>query len=121
MRQQGNAKLILIGCGGCLGVVVVAAVVVTYLGWNIFSDQAKDALAANPVVQEHLGEVHSISVDLEATGDAEGSDVFVFRVEGSRASGTVTAEFITVDDATEELGSGTLVLDSGETYPLLPE
>ncbi len=117
MKQQGGIVPLLIGCGA---MIVIAVVVVAFLGWNLFSDQAKDALATNPVIQEHIGEVRSISVDLEGTGDAPGGDVFVFRIEGSRTSGTVTAEFVTVDADTEEIRSGTLELDSGETYPLVP-
>ena len=35
--------------------------------------------------------------------------------------GTVTAECITIDADTEEVASGTLKMDSGETYELVPD
>lgn len=106
----GFILLSLVGIGG-LG----------FRGWDLFTDQAKEALDKNSVILQHVGEIDRIEMDVTATGDAEGEDVFVFRVAGSRGTGVVTAEFITVDADTEEIGSGTLRLSSGETYDLLAQ
>lgn len=95
---------------GCCGFV--------FWGYGLFTDQAKDALNDNPVIQEHIGEIEEIETDFTATGNAEGEDVFVFRIKGSKGSGVVTAEFISTGPESEEVRSGTLELDSGETYDL---
>jgi len=89
-----------------------------FWGWGVFADQAKEALNNNPVIQQHIGEVDEIELDFAATGEVEDEDVFVFRIEGSKGSGVVTAEFVSVDADTEEIRSGTLQLSSGETYDL---
>lgn len=87
--------------------------------FGLFAEQAKEAIQNNSVVQEHIGEVDQIKWKLIATGMADGADEFVFRVEGSKADGVISAEFISVDENTEEIGSGTLQLSSGEIYDLL--
>jgi hypothetical protein len=104
----GFILLSLVGIGG-LG----------FRGWDLFTDQAKEALDKNSVILQHVGEIDRIEMDVTATGDAEGEDVFVFRVAGSKGTGVVTVEFVTVDVYTEEICFGTLRLSSGETYELL--
>lgn len=104
----GFILLSLVGIGG-LG----------FRGWDLFTDQAKEALDKNSVILQHVGEIDRIEMDVTATGDAEGEDVFVFRVAGSKGTGVVTVEFVTVDVYTEEIRFGTLRLSSGETYELL--
>jgi hypothetical protein len=86
--------------------------------WNGFVRQAQTALNANPVVIEHIGRIDQIDSDWKATGDAEGDDVFAFRVSGKKGSGLVVAEFETVDADTEELRGGSLTLASGEKFQL---
>ncbi len=90
-------------------------------GWNIFVDQAKVAIGRNPIALQHIGDIQKIESDFLATGEAEDVDTFVFRVQGTKGSGTVTAQFVSVDTGMEEIVSGTLRLASGETYRLIPE
>ena len=105
-------------------IVVLAVVVVvglgglTFWGWGMFRDQARDAMNRNPVIQRHIGRITAIELNFTETGDAEDEDVFVFDITGTNGSGTVTARFLSVGSDTEELGSGTLRLSSGQTYDL---
>lgn len=117
MAEKQNRLLIVIV--GFIFIILVGISLLGFWGWNIFTDQAKDAFNQNPVILFHIGEVDKINIDLIATGDAEGDDVFVFRIEGSKGSGVVTAEIITLDDGTEGIRSGWIILPSGDSYDLL--
>lgn len=76
----------------------------------------------DPVVQQQCGDIQSVNIDFMATGEEKenqgGRDVLVFRVKGSKASGTVLG--FTNDDPDGErlFGSGELRLDSGETFTI---
>ena len=105
---------------GAVAVLLLGLAGLGYWGWTLFTEQAKQALNDNPVIQEHIGEIDKLTLDFEATGNAKGEDSFVFRIEGSRGSGVVTADFVSVDDDTEEIRAGTLKLESGETHDLMP-
>jgi len=110
--------------GIVVGVVLFAVLLCCgglWLGKRMFDDQVKAALQENPVVTEHIGTIQEAEMDLEGTGNAEGEDAFVFRLRGSKGSGVVTAEIVTVDGDTEEVVSGTLRMDDGATYDLVPE
>jgi len=122
-NRRGNAILVLTIVGIILLVGLMCcggmAAFLTF-GWGIFTEQAKDAMNENAVIQEHIGRVTSIESNFLASADEDNENVFVFEVEGSKGTGTVTAEFITVDDDTEEIRSGTLELPSGDVYELVP-
>lgn len=105
--------------GGGLTVVLLCAGLGWY-GWSVLSEQYRVAMNRNPVIVEHLGEVREIEIDLGATGDEPGEDVFVYRAIGAKGTGVVTAEFHTVDDDNEEIISGTLELPDGRTFDLMP-
>ncbi len=109
-----------LGAAGCGLLVLLGTAGVVFVGWNLFQDQAEKALDANPVIRQHVGEIERIEADLVASALAEGVDDFVFRIEGTKGTGVVAAEFVTIDADTEEIRSGTLRLSSGETYELLP-
>ena len=122
-RAAGKANVLLI-VGAVVAVVVVLVVVVGLIGlwrWGagLFEAQIKDVLATNPVIIKHLGDVVECKMDLAASGEAEGDEVFVFNVTGSKGNGVVTAECVTVDADTEQITSGTLRLASGETVDLM--
>ena len=57
---------------------------------------------------------------LSITDTDDGEDVFVYRLEGSKGRGVLTAETITIDEYTERVTWGILRLESGETYDLFP-
>lgn len=114
-EKQNTLLFIILGCAALIAAGVSA---VGYWGWSLFTDQAREAFNQNQVIVHHVGEVQMIHVDLMATGDEESEDVFVFRVQGTKGTGVVTAEFVTVDEETEGILSGTLTLPSGETIDL---
>jgi hypothetical protein len=115
--------LVVLGILGVLGAGTCAAC--GFFLYSQFSDmfgqQVVAALEGNEVFDEHIGEVHEISIDLMATGEEDASDVFVFRVEGSRGSGRLVVQTLTVDDETEEVLSGRIELSDGSVFDLFPE
>jgi len=119
--STNQVKILVLSALGLLLVGVLAVGGFVYFGWGLFTDQVRAVLDANPVVQEHVGVVEELEFEFEATGEYEDPDVFVFRVSGPRGSGLVSAKLVSVDADTEELQSGTLHLDSGEVFELLPE
>ncbi|MDG2525107.1 hypothetical protein P6166_07030 [Stenotrophomonas sp. HITSZ_GD] len=87
-------------------------------GWKIFAGQAQQALQAQPAVQEHIGTIQDMHVDLVATGHAVGAEEFVFRLDGDRGDGKVLANFVSVGAAREIITEGVLTLDNGARYEL---
>ncbi|MBS7457026.1 hypothetical protein [Coralloluteibacterium stylophorae] len=87
-------------------------------GMRMFQEQAQAALQADAAVAEHIGEIMVLEMDADATEAAPGEDTFVFDIAGSRGSGRVVADFITIDADTEQLGPGTLRLDDGRAIRL---
>lgn len=81
----------------------------------------RESLAENPVIDEHIGDVQSFEMEKLATLDHEDEDVFIFRVEGSKGSGTITATCLTGDDGGHQAYSGELVMDSGDRFDLFPD
>jgi hypothetical protein len=81
---------------------------------------ARRDIQDNPVILEHIGSINEIEIDFAASDKDAGADVFVYRLEGSRGPGILTAETITVDEYTERVTWGILRLESGETYELFP-
>lgn len=104
------------------GLLVVALVIglmgwAVSWGWGLFEDQAQAALQADPVVQAHIGQIREMELELVATGNAKGSDEFVFKLEGSRGSGTVIAELSSTVDS-EDIRDGELTMADGTRYAL---
>lgn len=108
--------LMVLGCLGIVGIVGLG-----YWGLSVVTDQAMAALNDNPVVQQRVGRITELDVDWTGTGLEEGENVFVFEFTSAKATGVVTAAFITIDLETEKVVSGKLELSSGETYDLFPE
>ena len=99
--------------GGLLLVLAMTALVA--FGWSLFSDQARAALQRDPVITEHIGTIAEMSVNFTATGEAEGSDEFVWDLEGDKGSGRVVAQLVTDNDG-EALAGGTLTMADGRSF-----
>ncbi len=97
----------------------LTAVALGSLGCQMLEEQMADAMRANPVIQAHIGDLKSYEMDMLRTGNEPGENVFAFRVEGTKGSGLVVAEFITVSAEEEEIASGVLEMDSGEVFDLM--
>ncbi len=95
--QIGRRKLVVIGITGFTLLILVAIGGLVFWGRGLFVDQAKEAFNDNSVIHQHIGAVDEIEVDFTATARADGEDVFVFRIEGPKETGVVTAELVSVD------------------------
>lgn len=91
------------------------------LGLDVFANDVESELRDNPVIIEHIGRIDELEVDLTASLSTEEEDDFVFKVRGTKGSGLIHATCVTIDDGTEEVTSGTIQLESGETLDLFPE
>jgi hypothetical protein len=117
-------KVLIFGCGGCAVIVVLATVfggwALMKLGLGVFADEVENELRTNPVITEHIGRIEEFELDLSSSIAAEGDEDFVFHVSGTKGSGLVTATCVTNEDGVEEVVSGTIQLESGETLDLFP-
>lgn len=65
-----------------------------YFSVGVLSNEVKNQLAQDPVIQQHLGDVKSVSVNIMAAAEDKqknnrGGNVLAFDVQGSKASGVV--------------------------------
>jgi hypothetical protein len=101
-------------CGGaCVGVV----------NWAL-DDTARtvrEGLADNPVIREHIGEVHSFKMQKWASMMHDNDATYLFRIEGSLGSGTITADCWSDDEGNDRAYSAELTLDNGESFELIPD
>ncbi|MCC4621028.1 hypothetical protein LL965_13360 [Xanthomonas cassavae CFBP 4642] len=110
----------ILACASLFGVVVLAAAMwLVDTGWSVFTGQARSALQDDAVVQEHIGQIRSMRVDLLRTGMAPGGEEFVFDVEGDRGAGRVKATWVSAGADQEILSDGVLTLRDG-TESTLP-
>lgn len=86
-----------------------------------FARQVRIDLEDHAIIEEHIGEIEEIRYD-EPRSMAETDDVvFVFQLTGSKSNGTLRAACITVAKDEEDVISGELTLESGETVQLFPD
>ena len=80
-------------------------------------------LNTNPVVQEHLGEVTKLDMDMNAMMNAQ-DGIVIFNASGTKANGVLKVKEINVEmdngQTTGDLGGGTLTTNDGQTYELTP-
>jgi len=116
-KMSGCALAAIIG-----GVVVVLMIAgcgaIGFFGLKIFNDQVTEALNQNPVILEQIGEVEKLKMDFQSTG-AAGAEEFGYKIEGPLGKGKVIVELDTVDAETEEIISGKLTMEDGQTYDLM--
>ncbi|MBT2115754.1 hypothetical protein KK141_08490 [Dyella sp. LX-66] len=115
-RKRVPLWLILLGS---LIVAIVAAVGgLAWWGWLAFEKQAVVAMAADPVIAEHIGNIRSSEFDWTLTSSEPDEDTFAFHLKGERGSGTVVARFITEDADSETIDGGVLIMQDGSRIPL---
>ena len=95
-------------------------------GWAAFggalqmnADAVAKAVRDNPVVQEHVGDITSITLNFEetATASEEAPERFAYDVKGSKGSGLLVVENNN-DINAMEIYYGELILPNGEVYDL---
>jgi hypothetical protein len=121
--RKGRRLPLLIGIGiaaalllstTCVGGLVMLGV----FGLGIVTSHVEAALRGNERLRRHVGEVRDFELDWSKSFAEPGEDTFVYRVQGSRGSGLVRAESLTVED-TEQVVWAELVLPSGEVIELV--
>ncbi|PPU38272.1 hypothetical protein [Xanthomonas arboricola] len=121
-KRRSGVTLGLIGLAACVvlfGMVILGALGwLIVFGWSLFADQARAALQDDAVVQEQIGRIHTMRVDLVRTGLAPGDDDFVFTVEGDRGRGRVHATWVSGGSEREILSDGVLTMHDGSEYTL---
>ena len=87
-------------------------------GVGLFAEQAQVALQRHPAISEHLGRLETVEFNFMATGEASGSDEFVFDVVGEHGRARVLAQMATVDADNEVVAGGVMTLDDGSEIRL---
>lgn len=116
-----NKKLIIL-----LSVIIVliwSSIFYLYQSWrklsDDFSEEVKIQLNSIPLIQDHIGEINSIEIDLSETGLLDNPDTFVFQIEGNKSNGVTYINLKTDTEIGQKIISGTLYLPSGESFKLL--
>ena len=119
----GNTWLWVLGIiAGLMLVSMVACCGVVWYGGSQFSnfvaEAAMEEFADDPAVIEHIGEITeskmNISEAISASSEEENIAVMVFTVKGDKGSGKILHK---TDNSSGSV-TATLVMDSGEEYPL---
>ena len=124
-QKKSNVWLWVLGTIGVLG--VVGALVCC--GGGYFAYQAgtgmmaeifKEQLSGNPVIEEHIGTIESMSMNLGATSaNAEKSPGSIaFDIGGSKGSGTILIQQQPGADGQPGIGSAELILADGSRHAI---
>lgn len=103
---------------GLVAGIVAAVGGLAWWGWQAFEQQATTAMAADPVIAEHIGAIRHTEFDWAATSAEPDDDTFAFHVTGERGSGLVVARFITENADVESIDGGVLIMQDGTRIPL---
>ena len=115
----GVGGVILVGCCGCAGIAWWGM----GAGMGMVAQQIRPSLDADPVVQEHIGEIEEFDWNLMATGEASekktgGEDVIVWDVKGSKGAGQISGTVDQGGGGGVKLKNGKLKMKSGEEFNL---
>lgn len=121
----GIGGVALLVCCGCAGTMYFGGSSIMNAALTAAAEEVRPSLAADPVVQEHIGEIESVTVNFSSmmaeaqanqkAGNAE--QRMVIDIKGSKANG----QAVGVMDAgpPPKLRNGELRVN-GQTYPLTP-
>ena len=121
-----------IGAGCIISIIVVVLLVIggmTFMffkGMDMAAEEVRKAVQDDPVIQQHLGEITEIDLNLSATGQApenqnkgEGDkhSFLVLDVVGTKGEGTLTVKMVQSGEAMT-FSDGKLKMADGQTYDL---
>lgn len=118
----GIAAFVIIGCCGCGGLMWWGGTAALQVAAN----QVKPQLAADPVIQEHVGNLQTAEISVQAyiseagknpRHQQAGRDIAI-KVKGDKGSGLVVCKIDQSNPGQPRVVNGELVLPSGESYPL---
>ncbi len=132
-QSSGNKKWILFGCGGCLGLLVIAAIAVGFFFWSITGVLKKsepylaglNTAQASPEVQGALGtpiEAGFFTTGAVTSSNAESTAALVVRLAGPNGKGTLIIEGSKSGGGAWQYSKQQVVVDgSSQIIDLLPE
>ncbi len=89
-------------------------------GWDVFTEDARIALQRNPTIQERIGTISEMRLDLTGTGKNVHPEDFVFNLTGDRGEGRVRARLQSTASG-ERILEGELRMKDGSKWPLAPD
>jgi hypothetical protein len=123
-KRSKKGAFFALGCGGCAVITFITIIgggwFFVQFGMAVLADQVQAELQDNPVVIEHLGRIENFEMEMMKSMSTSIEDEYIFRAEGTKDSGVITAICITLDSETEDVTSGTLQVSSGEIFDLFP-
>ena len=125
--QQGSSRIWL-WVLGTVGVLVVLAALVCcgggYFVWQFGSEalarSVREDLQGNPVIEEHIGEIESVQMNLQATAQEQENvpNSITFDIEGTQGEGRLVV--LQQAGAEGTISSAVLVLPDGTRHQVLP-
>ena len=93
-KKSSNTLLWVLGILGVLGLGGLAVCcgggyMMYSWGTNMIAQEMQPRIENDPAVQEHIGEIQSMSFDFGATQQRQADEVMVFSVSGTKGSGQV--------------------------------
>jgi len=107
---------------GILGVLTVGGALVCcggsyfafQFGTQVVAEAVKTSISADPAIQEHIGDITDISVNLTATGAVGGGNKMVLDLKGEKGTGQVEVVMAGGGPDGQTLQSCVLILPNGE-------
>lgn len=126
-RKQGSKTWIwILGILGLLG--VVGALVCCGGGYALFNvgtgmlaEAYKTQLAGNPVIEEHIGQIESMDMNLTKTaqeGQNSKQEMLAFDITGTKGSGTIMIKQDKSGGDGTGIESAELILSDGSRHPV---
>lgn len=103
---------------GGIAVLLLAMAGCGWYAWKKVAGIMRDGVQSNPVVQEHIGTIQTMTLDTDAAAKAGTPGTMVFRVTGSKGEGQVRFTMDTTGGKGKATLRGSLTMKNGETYPL---
>lgn len=115
----GVAGVLVLICCGCMGLAYFGGGKAMNATMDLVGREIRPSLEADPVIQEHIGEIQSLSGDFGATiqeSQKSGNQgEMVFNIRGTKGEGVVIGK---PDQEAKRLEDGRLRMSTGEEFPL---
>ena len=125
VQKKSNTWLWVLGILGALGVVGAlvccgGSFFAYKAGTGMIAEAFKEQLSGNPVIEEHIGTIDSMNLNLSATGEYGQSSPgsMAFDISGSKGSGTILIKQQPGADGQPGIGSAELVMPDGSRHSI---
>ncbi len=115
MSSTTKTVFITLGVVGVVGAIACCGggMWMANYGMDLVTEQIQAQLDGHPQIQQHIGQVQSFEVDMEASEEIEDVDTFAYNISGSKGAGTLTIKSESVDADTEKIEAATLTMSDG--------